>query len=394
MIKPSKRLERFMTYAFAEVDGAKINAAKRGFRIIDFGVGDPTESLYKGAITALRAGAELHKNSGYPSYIGMPEYRQAVSRWLSNRFGIDANPNTQITTTAGSKEAVFHLPFSLINPGDVVLMPSIGYPPYKAGTVFAGGIPRFYQLNEENGFLPDINEIKGILERDRKIKIIWINYPNNPTTATANADFFIDLIKLSNKHGVLIASDEAYTEMYIKDRPHSILEYTNDWNNIIVFQSLSKRSNATGIRLGFAVGGEEVISYFRKLRTQIDSGVPNAIQEAGIAALSDEEHVQRMRELYDKKRNILTAALDDAGIKYWANSTFYVWAKTGGNSMEFAKRMLQIDTVNKIGINVTPGAMLAIGDAPNADNYVRLALVPPIKDIELAAELLRSNLRK
>jgi LL-diaminopimelate aminotransferase len=321
----------------------------------------------------------------------MPEFRRTAATWLASRFGITANPDTQITSTAGSKEAVFHLPFTFINPGDRVLMPSIGYPPYKSGTVFAGGIPKFYQLSEENNFLPDLDEIH---EKYRKIKIIWINYPNNPTTATANADFFKDLIALSVKHGVLIASDEAYTEMYKNERPHSILEYTNDWSNIMVLQSLSKRSNTTGIRIGFAVGGTEVISHFKKLRAQIGSSVPNAIQEAGIAALQDEEHVQRMRELYDRKRNALTPALDEVGIRYWADSTFYIWAKVGEKSTEFAKRMLQIDQVNKIGINMIPGSLLAIGDAPDADNYVRIALVPPIQDIELAADLLRNNLRK
>lgn len=391
MVEPSERLKGFMTYAFAEVDKAKDEARKNGFRILDFGVGDPTESLYEGAIKGMQAGAEKHKNSGYPSYIGMREFRSSASEWLERRFGVNANPDSQVTTTAGSKEAVFHLPFAFINPGDSVLMPSIGYPPYKAGTIFAGGTPEFYQLKEENGFVPDLKEMEGALERNSRIKMIWINYPNNPTTATASDDFFKGLIGLSRKHGVIIASDEAYTEMYIKEKPHSVLEYTDDWSNIIVLQSLSKRSNATGIRLGFAVGGDEVISYFRKLRTQIDSGVANAVQEAGIAALRDEEHVQKMRELYDRKRDIVTAALDDVGIKYWAKSTFYVWAKTGENSIEFAKRMLKIDEARKIGINVTPGSMLAIGSAPNAESYVRFALVPSLEDTELAAELIRNS---
>lgn len=296
MVEPSTRLKQFMTYPFAEVDKAKDDARRNGVRILDFGVGDPTEPLFRGAVRGLQDGAEKHKSSGYPSYIGMPEFRQAAADWLSNRFGVNANPDTQITATAGSKEAVFHLPFAFINPGDSVLMPSIGYPPYKAGTVFAGGIPEFYQLKEENGFLPDISEITNILKRNHGIKMIWVNYPNNPTTATASASTFVDLVSLSDRYGVLIASDEAYTEMYTGQKPRSMLEFTDDWSKIIAIQSLSKRSNATGIRLGYAVGGTEAISYFRKLRTQVDSGVPNAIQEAGIAALRDEEHVKGMRE--------------------------------------------------------------------------------------------------
>ncbi len=389
MVEPSERLKGFMTYAFAEVDRAKDEARRNGFKILDFGVGDPTEPLYQGAISGMQKGADKHSRSGYPSYVGMKEFRTAASEWLNRRFGIKADPETQITTTAGAKEAVFHLPFAIINPGDSVLMPSIGYPPYKAGTVFAGGIPEFYQLKEEDNFLPSIDEIESILKRNSRIKMMWVNYPNNPTTAVANADFFTSLIALSKKYNFVIASDEAYTEMYVNERPHTLLEYSGDWSNLIVMQSLSKRSNATGIRLGFAFGGAEIIGLYKKLRTQIDSGVANAVQEAGIAALQDEAHVDEMRKIYDKKREIMTSALDDAGIKYFANSTFYVWAKVGPDSINFAKNLLEIDKQNKIGINVTPGKMLAIGDAPQADSYVRFALVPSLGDTELAAELIR-----
>ncbi|HUB92543.1 MAG TPA: aminotransferase class I/II-fold pyridoxal phosphate-dependent enzyme [Candidatus Saccharimonadales bacterium] len=391
-MEPSLRLKEFSTYAFAEVDKAKDDARSSGFRILDFGVGDPTEPLYEGAIRGIQSGAEKHKSSGYPSYIGMKEFRASAAEWINRRFGVAVNPQTQVTTTAGSKEAVFHLPFAFINPGDGVLMPSIGYPPYKAGTVFAGGTPEFYQLKEENNFLPDLGEIEATLERNKRIKIMWINYPNNPTTVMANDKILRGIVDLSSKYGFMIASDEAYTEMYINERPHSVLEYAQDLSNLIVLQSLSKRSNATGIRLGFAVGGEGIIGSYRKLRTQIDSGVANAIQEAGVAALQDETHVGKMRELYDKKRDVITGALWEKGIKYWAESTFYIWAKTGPGSIEFAKRMLRLDEANKTGINVTPGGMLAIGDAPNANNYVRFALVPSLEETQLAAEMIRDHL--
>ena len=390
-VKPSERLNGFMTYAFAEVDKAKEEAKLNGFRVLDFGVGDPTEPLYENAIKGLQSGAERHKSSGYPSYIGMKEFRNAASEWMHRRFNVSPDPNSQITSTAGSKEAVFHLPFTFVNQGDNVLMPSIGYPPYKAGTVFAGGIPRFYQLKEENGFLPDLNEIESIL-REGRTKLIWINYPNNPTTAIAGDSFFSELISLSEKYDAIIASDEAYTEMYTNKIPRSILEYTDDWNNIIAFQSLSKRSNATGIRVGFVVGGKELINYYRKFRTQIDSGIPNAIQEAAISALNDEEHVRKMRDAYDKKRKLITSALDEVGIKYWADSTFYIWARSPSSSISFAKSMLMLDNSAKIGINITPGGMLALGNAPNADNYFRLALVPSLEDTELASRLIKENL--
>lgn len=393
MIEPSSRLRDFMTYAFAEVDNAKERARTAGYKIIDFGVGDPTEPLYAGAVKGLQQGAEKHSRSGYPSYIGMKAFREASASWMQKRFGVNVNPDTQVTTTAGSKEAVFHLPFAFINPGDAVLMPSIGYPPYKAGTVFAGGTPEYYQLEERNGFVPSLEEISSVLQKNNRIRMIWINYPNNPTTATAGEDFYRGIIQLAKRHNVIVASDEAYTEMYVKERPHSLLEYSDDWSNLIVMQSLSKRSNATGIRLGFAVGGSELIGLYRKLRTQIDSGVANAVQEAGIAALSDESHVEEMRRLYDRKRKVITSALDDVGISYMAHSTFYVWANVGSDSIEFSKNMLMLDKKNKTGLNITPGSMLAIGNAPDAARYARFALVPSLEDTEAAAQMIRENLK-
>ena len=392
MVEPSNKMKEFATYAFAEVDKAKEIAAKNGFRIIDFGVGDPTDPLYEGAIKGLQQGAKKHAESGYPSYIGMKEFREAAARWLKDRFNVNVDPATQITSTAGSKEGAFHFPFAFLNPKDCVLMPSIGYPPYKAGTVFAGGIPVYYEMREENNFLPDISELENILKKNKKIKIIWINSPQNPTTVVMPAKLFENVIKLAEKYNVIIASDEAYTEMFIKERPHSILEFSDDWKNIIAFHSLSKRSNATGIRIGFAVGGQEIIKNYRNLRTQVDSGVANAIQQAAIEAWKDEKHVAAMRKMYDERRDIITSALKNTGLKYWAEAAFYIWVKIPGSSVEFAKKMLQLDTKKKIGINVTPGKFLALNNAAYADKYVRLALVPSLKDTKMAAELVRGNL--
>ncbi len=392
MTEPSERLKQFSTYAFAEVDKAKDEAKKLGFKTIDFGVGDPTDPLYEGAIKGLQEGAEKHKCSGYPSYIGMKEFRVAAGKWLEKRFNVAADAETQVTATAGSKEAVFHFPFAFINPGEAVLMPSIGYPPYKSGAIFAGGNPVFYELSEENNFLPDLAEIENILKANKKIKIIWVNYPHNPTTVVANKRFFEGILEITQKHSVIIASDEAYTEMYIKEKPHSVLEFSDDWNNLVAFHSLSKRSNATGVRAGFAVGGADLIKHYRNLRTQVDSGVANAIQEAAIAAWADERHVEEMRQTYNERRKVITSVLDELKIRYWAEATFYIWAKINGGSVEFAKRMIQLDSKKRIGINVTPGKMLALNNAENANSYVRFALVPSLDDTKLAAELIREHL--
>ena len=392
MVEPSDKMKEFATYAFDEVDKAREVAGKNGFKIIDFGVGDPTDPLYDGAIKGLQQGAKKHAESGYPSYIGMKEFREAASQWLKNRFNVNVDPAAQITSTAGSKEGVFHFPFAFLNPGDAVLMPSIGYPPYKAGTVFAGGIPVYYEMTEENNFLPNINELENTLKQNKKIKIIWINSPQNPTTVVTPPKLFESFVELADKYNVIIASDEAYTEMFIKEKPHSILEYSNDWKNIIAFHSLSKRSNFTGIRIGFAVGGQEIIKNYRNLRTQVDSGVANAIQQAAIEAWKDEKHVADMRKMYDERRDIITSALKNAGLKYWAEAAFYIWVKINGSSMEFAKKMLQLDSKKKIGINVTPGKFLALNNAAYADKYVRFALVPSLQDTKLAAELIKGNL--
>jgi len=393
-MKISKRFEKLGSYAFAEIDRAKEMAKEKakeiGVKVIDFGVGDPTDPYPKLIEDAIKYGAEKHRSSGYPSYTGMKEYREACAKWLKRRFGVEADPETQITSTIGSKEAVWVFPFTYINPGDKVLIPEIGYPPYKSGTIMAGGVPVFYELREENRFLPDLDNLekKGIFN---DVKIMWINYPHNPTTVKAEEDFLKRIIELSNKYGFIIASDEAYTEMYPSGTkpPISILQVTNEWENIIVFQSLSKRSNATNLRIGFAVGGENIINDYRKLRTQIDSGTCNIIQEAAIAAYNDEKHVEEMRRKYDERRNILTDALEKIGLpKPYAEATFYIWQKVPEEmtSTEFSKKLLE-----ELFINTTPGAMLSLikyNDRIPGDNYVRFALVPSKEDTEEAAKRL------
>jgi len=390
----SEKLGKLGSYAFAEIDKAKELAKKKaqeiGVKVIDFGVGDPTDPYPDIIEDAIAYGAKKHRCSGYPSYIGMEEYREACAKWLEKRFGIKADPETQITSTIGSKEAIWVFPFTYINPGDKVLIPEIGYPPYKSGTIMADGVPVFYELDEKNRFLPDIDYMdkKGIFNN---VKIMWINYPHNPTTVKSKEDFLKKIVELSNKYGFVVASDEAYTEMYPSgtEPPISVLQVTDDWKNIIVFQSLSKRSNATNLRIGFAVGDEKIIEDYRKLRTQIDSGTCNIIQEAAIAAYEDEKHVENMRKKYDARRSILTSALEKIGLPDpYAEATFYVWQKVpkGMTSVEFSKKLLE-----ELFINTTPGAMLSLAtydDKVPGDDYVRFALVPSKEDTKEAAERL------
>jgi|BEDMetMinimDraft_2_1075160.scaffolds.fasta_scaffold00073_21 Aspartate/tyrosine/aromatic aminotransferase len=391
MVIPSNKLKQFTTYAFYEIDRAKEIAVKKGFKIIDFGVGDPTEPLYEGAIKALQEGAVKHARSGYPSYVGMKDLREKCSEWIKRRFNVYVDPEEQITITAGAKEAIFHFPMAFLNDGDEALIPSIGYPPYKAGTVFAGGRPVYYKLKEENDFLPDPEEIKKLIKENRNVKLIYLNYPNNPTSKLATRKIYEELVEISNEYDIILASDECYCEIYFDEKPISILNVTDDYKNIVVFNSLSKRSNATGLRVGFVYGDKEIIKYFRMLKMQIDSGIPNSIQEAAIAALSDEKHVEDNRELYRMKRDMLIKSLKELNIKYYAESTFYVWARLSENTMETSKNLLELDKEKRIGINVTPSKMLSLDPEETLNSYVRFALVPSVEDIELASELLLKN---
>jgi len=391
MIEPSSILKKFLSYSFAEVDKAKQEAIKQGYQIIDLGVGDPSDPMYEGIIEGLKVGAEKHARTGYPPYIGHEELRVAIADWLKRRFGIEVDYTKQIVVTGGSKEAIFHFPMAILNQDDKVLIPSIGYPPYKSGTMFAGGIPIYYKISEKNEFLPDIDEIENLFQK-YKPKIMWINYPNNPTTAIASIEYYRDLIEIAKKYNVILASDEAYIDIYYDEKPVSILQASNDWSNLIAFHSLSKRNNATGLRVGFVVGGEELIRYFAALKTQIDSGVANVLQEGAIRAFKDDFHAEKMRKIYAKRRELLIRALEEKGIKCYSYASIYVWAKTG-DSISFAKKLLNIDSKRRIGINATPGKVLALDDEDEeANNFVRFALVANDEHIKLASEIIREKL--
>ncbi|HLI46226.1 MAG TPA: aminotransferase class I/II-fold pyridoxal phosphate-dependent enzyme [Geobacterales bacterium] len=391
MIKPSETLKKFLNYSFAEVDRAKQEAIKNGYQIIDLGVGDPSDPMYDGIIEGLKVGAEKHARTGYPPYIGHEELRVAIAEWLKRRFGIDVDSNKQIVITSGSKEAIFHFPMAFLNQEDKVLIPSIGYPPYRSGTMFAGGIPVYYSIKESNGFLPNLEELEFLFQKYRP-KIMWLNYPNNPTTAIAGIDFYQELIALARKYDVILASDEAYIDIYYDVKPVSILQASNDWSNLIAFHSLSKRNNATGLRVGFVVGGEEIVKYFAALKTQMDSGVANVLQEGALRAFKDDNHAEKMRQIYAKRRALLKEALESKGIRCYSFATIYIWAKTG-NSVAFTKKLLNLDPKNRIGINVTPGKLLALDEDENdADQFVRFALVANDEHIKLASEIIKEKL--
>jgi len=333
----SNRLKAIGSYAFADVDNIVSRLKKEGITPIDFGVGDPTLPTPELIRNACKEGIEKRKSSGYPAYFGELEYRQAVASWSAMRFGVSLDPETEIISTIGAKEAIFNFPKAFINPGDYTLALNPGYPAWSRGTHFAEGKTCFLNLLEENGFLPDLRSITQ--EVLSKAKLLWINYPNNPTTAFPTEAFFREVLAFGERHNIIIASDESYTENYYDEKPPSILQFKKD--GVAVFQSLSKRSNMTCYRVGWMAGDSRIISAFKKVKPNIDSGTATFIQDAAIAALKDETHVQELRKDYRKKRDLIVGAFKKIGLKDCTpKGTIYVWQRVpeGYDSVSFAKK--------------------------------------------------------
>ncbi|MFH0798610.1 MAG: aminotransferase class I/II-fold pyridoxal phosphate-dependent enzyme [Pseudomonadota bacterium] len=382
----SERLAGLSGYAFAEVDRRVAELKAKGIEPIDFGVGDPTEPTPEIVRAAIQRAVDARASGGYPSYAGSREFRGAAAAWMRRRFKVELDPEKEISATIGSKEAVFNFPEAILNPGDVVLVPNPGYPPYARGTLFAEGQAHYMNLLPERGFLPDLEAIPD--DALRRARIIWINYPNNPTGAVAPREFFKRAAEFGAKHGIIVASDEAYTENYYGEPPSSILEVARE--GVIAFHSLSKRSCMTGYRVGWIAGDSRIVEAFKKLKTNIDSGTPTFIQDAAAAALSDESHVEELRALYRKKRDIIVDAFVAAGLpECRPEATLYIWQRIpkGVSSVEFAKRLLDPE----VAIVATPGSWVsepAAGINPG-EGFVRLALVPALPQCRLAAERIR-----
>ena len=386
-ISPARRLQQIGSYAFAEVDRQVAELKEQGIEPVDFGVGDPTDPPPECAREALKRGVELHRTAGYPSYTGSQEYRQTISDWMSDRFKVELDPEREVTSTLGSKEGIFNFPEAFVNPDDVVIIPTPGYPPYTRGTQFAEGECYYMPLLPENDFLLDVDAIPE--EVAERAKIMWLNYPNSPTGTVADRDYLEKAARFGQENDIIVASDEAYTEIYYtEERPPSMLEVARD--GVIVFQSMSKRSCMTGYRIGWACGDEQVVEAFKKVKTNIDSGTPRFIQDAAVAALKDEEHVQQSRDSYRRKRDMLVDALTSAGLEDCRpEGTIYLWQKVpeGYSSVEFAKELLDPE----IAAVTTPGAWLSDetedGENPG-EGFVRFALVPPEDRVEKAAEAI------
>ncbi|MHA1300841.1 MAG: aminotransferase class I/II-fold pyridoxal phosphate-dependent enzyme [Candidatus Helarchaeota archaeon] len=381
----SDRVNAIGSYAFADVDKMVNELKAKGITPIDFGVGDPKAPTPKLVREACKKALDIRKTAGYPGYTGSQEYRETISKWMKKRFNISLNPDTEITSSLGGKEAVFNFHFGFVNPGDVVFCPNPGYPPAERGTIFAGGRPVLLPLKAENDFLIDLESIdRGDI---KKAKILWINYPSNPTGATATEEFLKAVIDFGHDNNLIIASDEVYSEIYFNKKPKSILEY--DREGIVVIQSLSKRSAMTSYRVGWLAGDENIIQTVKKVKTNIDSGTAWFIQDAAIAALNDENHVEEMRKEYKIKMQIMIDALNSIGLNaIHPKATFYIWQKApnGMNSLEFSKKLLQ----KEIAIITTPGSWISkeVNNENPGEGYVRFALVSTIEQTKEAARRL------
>jgi len=383
-IEKSERLKSLPPYLFKEIDRQKDEVKKRGVDIISLGVGDPDMPTPPHIIEALHKAALDPKNHQYPSYTGMYEFNNAVSRWYKKRFNVSLDPAKEVVTLIGSKEGIAHIPLAFINQGDVALVASPGYPVPNIAVQFAGGHPYLMDLKKENDFLPDLDAIPEDIAK--KAKLMFINYPNNPTSAVATDEFFKQVVLYAEKNNIIVCHDAAYTEMAFDGyKPPSFLETDGAKEVGIEFHSLSKTYNMTGWRLGCAVGRAEVIDGLGQIKSNIDSGAFQAVQLAGIAALDgDQACVEEMNIEYTKRRDILVDGLTGLGLSVKKpQATFYVWVDVpkGYTSAQFTSLLL-----SKTGIVVTPGN----GFGSAGEGYIRMALTVGQERMKEVVERIRS----
>jgi len=385
-VQLADRVKSLPPYLFASIDRMKQEAVSRGVDLIDLSIGDPDIPTPGHIIDAMKSAVDNPEYHRYPSYEGMLLFREAVAGWYGKRFNVDLDMKEEVISLIGSKEGIGHIPLAFINPGDVVLVPSPGYPVYPVGTVFAEGEPYIMPLLQENDFLPDLDVIPDSV--CKRAKLMFLNYPNNPTAAVGRRDFFKMAISFAEKNNIIICHDAAYSEIYYNGKkPLSFLELDGAKEVGIEFHSLSKTYNMTGWRIGFAVGNRDVIAGLGKIKTNLDSGVFQAIQEAGAAALKTNENMLSwIRNTYQERRDILFDGLTGMGFQLKKpEATFYIWTKvpSGFNSTVFAAHLLE-----KTGVLVTPG----VGFGAPGEGYIRLALTQSVERIEEAIDRIKNAL--
>jgi LL-diaminopimelate aminotransferase len=378
----SERIKNLPPYLFAAIDQTKQEARAKGIDVIDLSVGDPDMPTPLHIVDALKKASDNPENHQYPSYAGKLAFRTAMADWYKDIFGVNLDPEREVLTLIGSKEGLAHAPLAFINPGDLALVPDPAYTVYRTSVIFAGGMPITVPLLRQNRFLPDLEAIAP--EMARKARIIFLNYPNNPTGASADRKFFKKLVDFAKDYQLLVMHDNPYSEVYYDDqRSMSILMIEGAKDVSVEFHSLSKTYNMTGWRIGAVVGNPEIVAGIGKVKSNIDSGNFGAVQDAGIVALrspQSKEAVEEIRRVYKYRIDILYRCLKELGLELEKpRATLYLWGWIGDNSMEFCKHLLE-----NAGIVATPG----IGFGQYGEGYVRFSITQPTSKIEMAVERL------
>ena len=368
IVKIARRVANLPPYLFVEISKKIAEKKARGEEVVSFGIGDPDIPTPPHIIEKLREAALDPANHRYPESEGLPQLHKAIADWYQKRFGVALDPDKEVLPVIGAKEGIAHIAFCFIDPGDTALVPDPGYPVYGIGTQLAGGRPFYMPLYPKNGFLPDLKAIPEPVAR--KSKLMWINYPNNPTGAVAEIEFFERVIEFARKYEIPVCHDGPYSEVaYDGYQASSFMQAAGAKDVGIEFHSLSKTYNMTGWRIGMAVGNAEMIGALRTLKSNMDSGIPQAIQQMAIAALSGpQDCIAEHNALYQRRRDLVVEGLNKIGLQaYTPKASLYVWARVpeGYTSAEFAQDLLE-----QVGVVVTPGT----GYGRNGEGYVRLSL--------------------
>ncbi|MFO7772691.1 MAG: LL-diaminopimelate aminotransferase [Dehalococcoidia bacterium] len=362
------RLDKLPPYLFVEINQKIAELRARGEDIISFAIGDPDLPTPSHIIDSMCWAAQDPDNHRYPETAGLPELRQAIAEWYERRFGVTLDSDKEVLPLIGSKEGIGHMALCFIEPGDLALVPDPGYPPFSLGTILAGGEPYFMPLKEEDDFLPDFEAIPGRVAN--KAKLMWLNYPNNPTGAIAGLDFFERVVHFARKHGVAVCHDAAYTEVAFDGyKAPSLMQLAGAKEIGVEFHSLSKTYHMTGWRIGMVVGNADMIKALFQVKSNLDSGIPQAIQYAAVEALRGSQVDIDMRNaVLQRRRDKLTEVLDKIGLRARIpRATFYIWARVPQEytCIDFAKKLL-----DEAGIAVTPGT----GYGNEGEGYIRLSL--------------------
>ena len=370
-MKLSRRMKNLSPYLFVEINRKIAEKEARGEKVISFAIGDPDIPTPPHIIDRLCRAAQEPANHRYPETAGLPELCQAIAGWYERRFGVSLDADKEVLPLIGSKEGIAHIAFCFIDPGDAALVPDPGYPVYSVSTMLAGGRPYYMPLKEERDFLPDLDGIPAHILKDARL--LWINYPNNPTSAVADLDFFNKVVKFARQHDLVVCHDGPYSEVAFDGyQPDSFLQAEGAREVGVEFHSLSKTYNMMGWRIGMVVGNATMVDALRRLKTNLDSGIPLAIQYAAIEALTaSQDCIQEHNAIYQRRRDLVIEMLNKIGLEARVpKASLYVWAKVpeGYTSMDFAADLLE-----KVGVAVTPGT----GYGKNGEGYVRLSLTIP-----------------